>query len=178
MRKVIRASKRSIKADTGDQIIDLLGLLYDVTDKYNTSHPISGDWDTEANHEMLTIADAFNISAESAKALMINELGFSERDFRMYNNLNGSTNIEEEGSELEVKRIPMYGDYECSCGCGQMLGHPINDGPAEICIGVGRKDDDEGFDWRMFTRECWNKLRRRNFSLEDIYDKFPESCEV
>ena len=56
--------------------------LMEIVDKYNaTSYPISGSWDTETEHEMNAIADALGITLASAKALMINELGFEEDMF-------------------------------------------------------------------------------------------------
>lgn len=55
--------------------------LYEVIDKYNaTSVPVSGDWDSETADEQRTIADAFGISLEDAKEVMIKILGFPEDD--------------------------------------------------------------------------------------------------
>lgn len=73
--------KRQIKAYTAPVVFDLRDGLMMIADRYNTSDPVSGDWETEVEHEMKTIADAFNISEESAKDLMINELGFGDIDF-------------------------------------------------------------------------------------------------
>lgn len=60
----------------------------------------------------------------------------------------------------------MYGDYTCSCGCGKQL-----DG---ICYGVGQEEDEEGFDWRMFTKECWDSTIS-NYSKEYIYNNYKEA---
>lgn len=79
----VSASKRAIKARSANQIVDLESILWDIADRYNTSQPVSGDWDDETIHEMNAIAEALNISAGSAKALMIHELGFNEEDFIM-----------------------------------------------------------------------------------------------
>lgn len=58
---------------------ELYNKLIDVIDIYNaTSVPVSGDWDTETEHEQKTIADTFNISLEDAKRVMIDILGFDE----------------------------------------------------------------------------------------------------
>lgn len=74
--------KKMIKASNTKVVFDLGHALMDVVDKYNsTSTPVSGDWATETEDEMYTIAEAFNISAESAQALMIYELGFDPSDF-------------------------------------------------------------------------------------------------
>lgn len=73
MKRVVKASSKVV--------FDLMDALIDVVDQYNTSTPVSGDWDTEADHEMHAIAEAFNISTETAKAIMINELGFEPADF-------------------------------------------------------------------------------------------------
>lgn len=55
--------------------------LDEVIDKYNgTSSPVSGDWETETADEQQTIADAFNISLDDAKEVMIKLLGFPEDD--------------------------------------------------------------------------------------------------
>lgn len=51
-------------------------LLWEVIDKYNTSHPVSGRWEDETAHEQQTIADTFGISLADAKQIMIDELGF------------------------------------------------------------------------------------------------------
>ena len=81
IKKPVSASKKPIKASFADRIVDLESILWDIADQYNTSQPVSGDWDSETIHEMNTIADALNISTGSAKALMIHELGFDENDF-------------------------------------------------------------------------------------------------
>ena len=74
--------KRPIKAWSSDTIVDVQAILEDIAEKYTTSQPVSGDWDTELDHELEEIAEALNVSEESAKALMINELGFTELDFQ------------------------------------------------------------------------------------------------
>lgn len=60
---------------------DLNGALYNIAEKYNSSTPVSGDWDTETEAELNEIVQTFNITPESAKALMIYELGFTEDMF-------------------------------------------------------------------------------------------------
>lgn len=72
--------KRMIRANS-KVMIDLQDVLMEIADKYNTSHPVSGNWDTETETEMRDIAESLNISEDSAKCLMINELGFGEEDF-------------------------------------------------------------------------------------------------
>lgn len=54
--------------------------LMEVIDKYNTSTPVSGSWDTETAHEQATIAKEFGVSYEQAKRIMIDQLGFDEDD--------------------------------------------------------------------------------------------------
>lgn len=54
--------------------------LFKVVDKYNTSTPVSGSWDTETAHEQRTIANEFGISMAEAKRVMIDKLGFPEND--------------------------------------------------------------------------------------------------
>lgn len=61
---------------TDDQMSDLMG----IADRYGTSHPVSGDWNTETKHEQKAISDYFNISLSDARNIMIKELGFSPDD--------------------------------------------------------------------------------------------------
>lgn len=55
--------------------------LWAIADRYNTSTPVSGMWETEITHERKEIAKTFNISEEEAEQLMISELGFSKDQF-------------------------------------------------------------------------------------------------
>ena len=68
----------------GVEILDEFGIdaneLWEVIDKYNTSTPVSGDWDTETAAEQQEIADHFGISLEDAKRVMIDYLGFFDED--------------------------------------------------------------------------------------------------
>lgn len=87
----------------------------------------------------------------------------------------------DEPVELEEIQLRMYGDYECSCGCHRRLGRPTNgtDGlPMDISYGVGRADDEEGFDWRMFTERCWNLIQRSGQTLEEIYENYPAAASL
>lgn len=71
---------------------DNLDRLYDIADRYNTSSPVSDDWDTEIEHEQQAIADAFNISLEAAKKVMINILGLDNNDFNKSDSVTPVTN--------------------------------------------------------------------------------------
>ncbi len=89
-----------------------------------------------------------------------------------YDEVSSSTDT---NSELEEITAVMYGDYECSCGCGAVLGRPTNgtDGdPVEYSYGVGETSDEEGYDWRMFTEQCWDRISSE-MSLDDIYNEYP-----
>lgn len=73
---------RSSESITASEVVfDLCDALMDIAEGYVVSRPVSGNWDTETEHEMKAIAKAFNISEKSAKALMINELGFDPSEF-------------------------------------------------------------------------------------------------
>lgn len=52
-----------------------------IAEKYTTSNPVSGDWDTETASEQKDISDAFGISMDDAKQVMIDYLGFEEDMF-------------------------------------------------------------------------------------------------
>ena len=70
--------------------------LYEVVDKYNAnSTPVSGDWDAETADEQQAIADAFDITLDDAKAVMIKILGFPEDDafIGASTNINADYNI-------------------------------------------------------------------------------------
>lgn len=116
--------------------------LAEVIDKYNaTSSPVSGDWDTETAAEQQDIADAFGISLEDAKQVMIQKLGFPEDDNFIgastavnadYNILSGYDDIEDVSwQELDSKSVrdsdgfltdytlyynPVTGQYACMFG--------------------------------------------------------------
>jgi len=47
-----------------------------IADRYSTSKPVSGNWDTEAQHEMKAISKELNVSEDEAKSTMVNYLGF------------------------------------------------------------------------------------------------------
>ena len=77
--------------------------------------------------------------------------------------------IEEPEHVLVTIKNKMYGDYFCSCGCNKLLG----DAYGTHCYGVGYADDDEGYEWRMFRSECWEKIK--SLPLEQIYNKYKAS---
>jgi len=53
----------------------------EIADKYVTSNPVSGDWDTETAAEQKEISKALGVSADEAKKIMIDYLGFEEDMF-------------------------------------------------------------------------------------------------
>ena len=55
--------------------------LNEIADRYITSKPVSGDWNSERDHEQAAIAEEIGISMDEAKCAMIEELGFSEEDW-------------------------------------------------------------------------------------------------
>lgn len=78
----------------------------------------------------------------------------------------------EKYTEIECR---MYGDYNCSCGCGRPLGNPGMVFPDSICHGVSTMDDvEEGYHWRMFTPKCWKRVKKGK-TLQQIYNTYPES---
>lgn len=74
----------STKVCSGVEVIDELGIdpneLWEIVDKYTSSTPVSGDWDTETAAEQQEIADHFGISLADAKRVMIDYLGFFNED--------------------------------------------------------------------------------------------------
>lgn len=64
-----------------------LDKLWEIADRYNTSKPVSGNWDNETEHELNAISKELGISKQEAKQLMIKELGF---DDSMFNGINCS----------------------------------------------------------------------------------------
>lgn len=82
--------------------------LFEIAENYNTSNPVSGNWDSETTHEQKAIADHFNISMDEAKQLMIDKLGFSDEDFDY---VSSSSNLEDEDDNseytmLRTKQVP------------------------------------------------------------------------
>lgn len=54
----------------------------EIADRYCTSRPVSGDWDTEVEHQAYAIADALDISIDEAKTIMKDYLGFTDEQFK------------------------------------------------------------------------------------------------
>ena len=75
MKRVIKASLSIAKlSDEQMERVD------DIAERYTGSHPVSGNWDTEARHELSAIQRELKISREDAKDIMIHYLGFDEDD--------------------------------------------------------------------------------------------------
>lgn len=55
--------------------------LWDIADRYVTSHPVSGDWSTETQHELQAIQDELGVDEATAQRYMIEVLGFSPEEF-------------------------------------------------------------------------------------------------
>lgn len=55
--------------------------MYEIAERYNSSEPVSGDWNTELDHEIATIQKEFGLSKSEAKDAMKKYLGFTDDDF-------------------------------------------------------------------------------------------------
>lgn len=94
---------------------------------------------------------------------------------------------------LEVIKNREYGNYRCSCGCGKILGNPgvyITDN--SYAYGIAEVTDDEGYAWRMFTPECWERICKEwdlevqadmssfdyKYTLNKMYNAYSASEEV
>ena len=55
--------------------------LHEIAERYVTSKPVSGDWDTELVHEQEAIANELDVTMEDAKLIMIEELGFDPAEW-------------------------------------------------------------------------------------------------
>lgn len=94
---------------------DNLDKLYDIADRYNTSSPVSGNWDTETKHQQKTIAKEFNISLEDAKDVMINILGFDDEMFNENKSFkNGKRYTKQFNETAYTKNSFKIGDKVCS----------------------------------------------------------------
>lgn len=73
-------------------------------------------------------------------------------------------NIPKEGrykGEIIRGQSRLYGEYLC-CMCRKT---PLTDFDF-----VAYEDDEEGYHWRAFCSECWNKIK--HLENEDIYSRF------
>lgn len=61
---------------------DMRQKVDEIAERYVTSNPVSGRWDTETAHQQNAIAKELGISKEAAKNIMIKRLGFSKDDFK------------------------------------------------------------------------------------------------
>ena len=51
-----------------------------IAERYCTSKPVSGDWNTEVSHEISALMQELGSSYQDAVDIMINYLGFSPDD--------------------------------------------------------------------------------------------------
>ena len=58
-----------------------IDLLNEIADRYVSSEPLSGDWDTETEHEQQAIADELGCTLDEARYLMKKYLGFTDDMF-------------------------------------------------------------------------------------------------
>lgn len=84
-------------------------------------------------------------------------------------------------TNLEVIKNRVYGTHICACGCGKTLGNPGVE--VNYAYGIGEVSDDEGYDWRMFTPECWKRISSQydinsQHDLSLIYHSYSASEEV
>ena len=71
-------------------------------------------------------------------------------------------------------KIHMKGNYMCSCGCGNILGlEKVKKGQSDVCCGVGLDTHEGVINMRVFTPNCWNKLRKYK-SIKDLYREYAE----
>ena len=78
------ASSQVINAD--EEIDEeTMNALWDIADRYTTSHPVSGDWETETQHELQAIMDELGVDEATAQRYMIEVLGFSPEEFESAN---------------------------------------------------------------------------------------------
>ena len=89
---------------------------------------------------------------------------------------------------INIFEMRQYGNFKCSCGCGQVLGRATNGTDMEtiehtICIADDR--DDEGLEWRCFKPECFGRAfaafceyGKPMKTVEKLYRLFPAAEEV
>lgn len=130
--------------------------LDEIAERYNTSVPVSGDWDTEVQHERAAIAEELGVSDEEAKQLMIDYLGFSEEDIEQP--VMSSGMLEDVGTweMVDTKQVPdasgfytdytMYrntitGEYVCVFGDRDMYE------PEDGYFDFETENEDEAYEW-------------------------------
>jgi hypothetical protein len=80
----------------------------------------------------------------------------------------------EEKKMIKTFKTIIYGTCCCSCGCGTVLGTPSAMNVHWFPV-VADEEDEEGYEWRIFTEECYNKL---TLFADEIYAKFPAAPVV
>lgn len=105
--------------------------LEEIVDRYNTSTPVSGDWDTETEHEQKAIASKFDLTMDEAKEVMKEKLGFEDDDFK-------STKKEvkpvtkEEGYSFDKAKKKADEEYEKARKAGKYsIGKDVGEGSFE-----------------------------------------------
>ena len=82
--------------------------LWEIADRYNTSKPLSGDWDTETQHELNAISKELGVSKEEAKQIMIRELGFDED---MFDGINCSCKPIKSSKSINTVKDSLEGNF-------------------------------------------------------------------
>lgn len=75
------SKKDTSKSDSSKKKVIDEDKIYEIADRYNSSTPVSGDWNTELDHEIATIQKEFGLSKSEAKDAMKKYLGFTDDDF-------------------------------------------------------------------------------------------------
>lgn len=102
------------KASLDEELSNEQKVIVDkIADRYSTSKPVSGNWDTEAQHEMKAIAKELNVSEDKAKSIMINYLGFDAN--KLGEGIDGETaraSLNEGGYKITIEQDgKTFADY-------------------------------------------------------------------
>ena len=75
--------------------------LDEIADRYSASKPVSGDWSSETEHELNAISNELRVSRQEAIDLMVNYLGFDEKELAQYDELQHVTSATIAGSSSD-----------------------------------------------------------------------------
>jgi len=149
------ASSQAIQAD--EEIDEeTLDAIWDIANRYVTSYPVSGDWETETPHAMHAIMDELGVDEATAQRYMIEGLGYSPEEFE---SMNKQAKVEKEVLDVLAKH-----GYDISTEAARYLANA-----ATMYI----------LEWPEgeYDAETWFNDTKTNYPEELEYLKYPEEIE-
>ena len=148
---------------------ETLDKIWKIAERYNTSSPISGNWDTETLHERDAIVKELGLTKEEANEVMIEYLGFDALDLEEDLNIEKSASSDRDGF-----KCVLCGKYSKGWGANKQHGNnpwPLSD-EGDCCDNCNRE---KVIPARLAEME--NKILRENKKKKVTAQEVCPECE-